>query len=287
MMYWGYYYNAYHGGYGDMMPPEGYGLGYPTSYNVCLNYAYSYYNSPGDSARLSFPAVDVSGSNITGATMYIDVLHNRADNYQDRLEVVARTGNDPSNMGAYARESGTPLFADGTITGAENGIEIGGEWAAGEFSNVTVTNPTSCGLDVTGSVSASVDDLTVTGGNYGMVYGAGASGTLEATNLDLQSNSLAGVYMVKDVGGAISGSITGSAGPAMKFGSATSNDISWDSMTLAGNAIGIETAGTGDLMLEDSTFANTKDFYITGSSTVTFIDGDVDVDTVEVTANGL
>jgi len=287
MMYWGYYYTAYHGGYGDMMPPEGYGLGYPTSYNVCLNYAYSYYNSPGDSARLSFPAVDVSGSNITGATMYIDVLHNRADNFQDRLEVVARTGNDPSDMGSFARESGTPLFADGTITGAEDGIEIGGEWAAGEFSNITVTSPTSTGLDVVGSVSASVDDLTVTGGNYGMVYGAGASGTLEATNLDLQSNSLAGVYLVKDVAGALSGSITGSAGPALKFASSTSKDMSWDSMTLAGNAIGIETAGTGDLTLEDSTFANTKDFLISGSSTVTYIDGTVDVDTVEVTANGL
>ena len=96
MMYWGYYYTSYHGGQGVYKPPEGYN-GLWNNYNVCLNYAYSYYNSPGDGARLAFPAVDISGSNITGATMYVDVLHNRADNYQDRLEVVARTGNDPGD----------------------------------------------------------------------------------------------------------------------------------------------------------------------------------------------
>ena len=33
--------------------------------------------------------------------MYIDVLHNRADNYQDRMEIVARSGNDPSDLGEY------------------------------------------------------------------------------------------------------------------------------------------------------------------------------------------
>ena len=45
------------------------------------------------------PIVDVSdfggaGSAITGATLYVDVLHNNANNYQDRMEIVARSGNN-------------------------------------------------------------------------------------------------------------------------------------------------------------------------------------------------
>ena len=174
-------------------PPEGRnGLwGY---YNVCLDYAYSYYNSPGDEARLAYPAVDVSGSNITGATMYVDVLHNRADNYQDRLEVVARTGNDPSDMGVYARESGTPSFSSGTITGADNGIEIGGSFAAVEFDDVTVTSPVTSGLEITGSSAATVTDLAVTGGTYGVLAGAGASGNVALENVDISGTSTAVSY---------------------------------------------------------------------------------------------
>ena len=40
--------------------------------------------SPGQGARLTYPIVDISASNITKVTLWMDVLHNRADNYQDR-----------------------------------------------------------------------------------------------------------------------------------------------------------------------------------------------------------
>jgi len=285
MHYWGYYSpsSMFNGVY---EPPEGRnGLwGY---YNVCLDYAYSYYNSPGDEARLAYPAVDVSGSNITGATMYVDVLHNRADNYQDRLEVVARTGNDPSDMGVYARESGTPSFSSGTITGADNGIEIGGSFAAVEFDDVTVTSPVTSGLEITGSSAATVTDLAVTGGTYGVLAGAGASGNVALENVDISGTSTAGVYYIKDLAGDLTGSIASSSGAGIKFGSSTSKDISWSGMTLGTNAVGIDTAGSGALTLIDSTFANTKDFVISGSANVDFIEGTVDSTSVQVTGNGI
>ena len=63
---------------GVYTPPQGL-TGY---YNVCVAYAYSYYTSPGDDARLTFPIVDVSDPSIASAKLYVDVLHNRADNYQ-------------------------------------------------------------------------------------------------------------------------------------------------------------------------------------------------------------
>ena len=285
MHYWGYYSpsSTFNGVY---TPPEGRnGLwGY---YNVCLDYAYSYYNSPGDEARLAYPAVDVSGNNITGATMYVDVLHNRADNYQDRLEVLARTGNDPSDMGVYARESGTPSFTTGTITGADNGVEIGGSWAAVEFDDVTVTDPVNAGLEVTGSAAATVTDLAVDGGTYGILVGAGASGNVQFENVDIDGASTAGVYYIKDLAGELSGLIANSAGAGIKFGSSTSKDISWEGMTLGSNGVGIDTAGKGTLTLTDSTFANAKDFVISGSATVDFIEGTVDETSVQVTGNGI
>ena len=118
MHYWGYYSPSWQ--WGSNAPPEGLS-GY---YNVCLDYAYSYYNSPGNSQRLTMPVIDISSPDIVGVKMYIDVFHNRADNYQDRIEIVARTGYNPAALGDYIRESGTPSFTTGTITGADTGVEL-------------------------------------------------------------------------------------------------------------------------------------------------------------------
>ncbi|MCH2644664.1 MAG: hypothetical protein MKZ54_05110, partial [Candidatus Poseidoniaceae archaeon] len=131
------------------MPPEGY-VGYGGYYNICYDYAYSFYNNPGEGARMSFPIVDISDSSITGVTMYVDVLHNRADNYQDRLDLVARVGNDPSDLGEYARDSGTANIDNGVITGAETGIAIGGNFASGNFDNIEITSPTDQGIEIVG-----------------------------------------------------------------------------------------------------------------------------------------
>ena len=284
MHYWGYYYTSYHGGQGVYKPPEG----YQGSYNICMDYAYSYQNNPGNSQRLTMPVVDLSGlGNVTGMKMYVDVMHNRADNYQDRLEILARTGNDPANLGQWIRESGTPTFTSGTITGADNGIEVGGNYAAVTFDSVTVTMPTNAGLEVVGSLSATVTDLTVSGGTYGILSGAGASGFVDFENVDISGTSSAGVYFIKDLKGDLTGSIASSAGAGIKFGSATSNDITWNGMTLGTNAVGIETAGTGTLTFVDSTFANTKDAVISGTATIDFIEGDIDTSTVQVTGNGV
>ena len=100
--------------------------------------------SAGQGARLTMPMVDISASNLSKVSLYVDVLHNRADNFQDRLEIVARAGNSVSTLidDDYVRESGTPLFKDGTITGADTGVSVGGSFAAAHFQDITVTNPT-------------------------------------------------------------------------------------------------------------------------------------------------
>ena len=280
--YWGYYSPSWQ--WSSYAPPEGLS-GY---YNICLDYAYSYRTSPGDASRLTMPVVDLSGlGNVTGMKMYIDVFHNRADNYQDRIEIVARTGNDPSDLGEYIRESGTPSFDSGTITGADNGVEIGGNYAAATFNDVTVNSPNNAGFAVVGSTSASVTGLTVAGGTYGILADAGASGMSDFENVDISGTTSAGAYYVKDLRGELSGSIASSAGAGIKFGAATANDITWNGLTLGTNAIGVETAGKGTLTFIDSNFGNTKDAVISGTATIDFIEGDVDATTVQVTGSGV
>ena len=144
-------------------------------------------------------------------------MHKGADNYQDRYDFVARSGNDPSDLGDYVRESGTPLFKDGTITGATTGIEVGGAFAAGHFEDVDVVGATQAGLEIVGQTSASADRLSVSSGNYGVLVSNTASGQMDLENLDLENQAVAGVYYQTDVGGALSGTITGSTGAAFKY----------------------------------------------------------------------
>jgi len=287
--YWGYYYNSYHGGQGVYKPPEGYN-GYGGYYNICLDYAYSYYMSSGQGARMTFPIIDVSDSSITSVKVYVDVLHNRADNYQDRLEIVARSGSDPSSLGEYSRESGTPNFDTVDISGSDVGISIGGNFAAADFSSIDIHSPMTAGVHVVSSTAATIDDLDVDGGDYGILFGNSARGRVDMSNIDLDDQIKAGLNYLRDVPGDFSGEIDGSTGAAIRYGSKTASDLEFSGMDLglnSANAIGIEADGSGTLSYDDSTFNNIADFVIGGSSQVHFLEGDVDASSVEVTGTGI
>ena len=294
--YWGYYYTSYHGGQGVNKPPEGYN-GMWGSYNICMDYAYSYYTSPGVGFRIAMPIIDMTNTGdgagglptgtIVGASLNLDFFHNRADNYQDRVEIVARSSNDVTNMGNWAREAGTPLLTNGNITGADVGISIGGNFAAANFENIQVTTPTSTGFKMDGSAFTSVNGLTVTGGNYGALVGLTSGGRLDISNAALSNQAVAGMSYLRDVAGDFSGTITGSAGAAIEYGSATKEDHSYDALSLSANTVGMSLAGSGAFEFTNSNFANTEDFNIGGSTVATFVDGVVDETTVSVTGSGL
>ena len=154
----------------------------------------------GQGARKTFPIVDISaaeanGGNISKVYLWMDVMHRGNDNYQDRYDFVARTGNDPSDLGNYQRESGTPLFKEGTITGATTGIEVGGGFAAGHFEDIDVVGPTQAGLEVVGQVSASANRVNVSDGNYGVLVSTTASGGMDFENMDLENQVVAGMLL--------------------------------------------------------------------------------------------
>ncbi|MEC8168364.1 MAG: hypothetical protein VX052_05045, partial [Candidatus Thermoplasmatota archaeon] len=171
--------------------------------------------------------------------------------------------------------------------GATTGIEIGGAFAAGHFESVDVVGPSQAGLEVVGQTSASTDQLSVSSGNYGVLVSNTASGQLDLENLDLENQAVAGVYYQSDLGGDLTGTITGSTGAAFKYASRTSATVEFNGMTIQNNAVGIETDGTGAFTLTDVVMSNTKDVLITGSSTMEFIEGSIDTTTVEVTGTGV
>ena len=109
---------------------------------------------------------------------------------------------------------------------------------------------------------------------------------MDLENLDLENQVVAGIYYQSDLGGEVSGAITGSAGAAFKYASRTSGTVEFSNMNIENNAIGIETDGTGDFTLTDVVMSNTKDVIISGSSTMDFIEGSIDTTTVEVTGPG-
>ena len=155
------------------------------------------------------------------------------------------------------------------------------------FEDITITSPNDAGFEVVGTTTSTVDGLEVSGGPYGILVSSGAAGSVDFTDVDISGTSNSGVYYTKDLKGELTGTIGTSAGPGIKFGPATSNDISWTSMDLSTNAVGVETAGTGILTFIDSDFANTKDAVISGSGTIDFVEGTVDATTVEVTGSGV
>ncbi|MGB2493452.1 MAG: type IV pilin [Poseidonia sp.] len=272
-------------------PPSYASGGYPNNYGVCLDYAYTYYMNSGQGARMTFPVVDISnsvanGGNISKLTLWMDVLHRGADNYQDRYDFVARAGNNPADLGDYMRESGTPLFKEGSIIGADYGVQVGGAFTAGHFEDIDVTNPTQAGLNVVGQSSVTTNRFNVSGGNYGVLVAQTASGGVDLENIDLENQLLAGIYYQNDLGGDLTGSITGSAGAAFKYSSNTDTDVTMNALTIQNNAVGIDAGGDGDFTLTDVTMSNTKDVVISGSSVMDYIEGSVDTSTIEVTGTG-
>ena len=132
-----------------------------------------------------------------------------------------------------------------------------------------------------------MNDVEVNGGDFGMLVSSSGSGQMDLTNIDFDGQNNAGIYYVKDFGGDLTGTITNSAGAAYQYGSQTQKDASFSGVTVSGNNVGIETAGSGDITISDSTFANTvNDIEITGSSEVDFIEGTIDTTKVAVTGSG-
>ena len=111
-------------------------------------------------------------------------------------------------------------------------------------------------MEVTGQSAATVDGLEVDGGTYGVLISSSASGAIELENVDLDSQTSAGIYYAKDISGDVTGTVTNSGGAAFKYGQNTDNPVTMSGMTISTNAVGIDTAGSGEFTMTDMTMSN-------------------------------
>ena len=218
------------------------------------------------------PMIDISASNLSKASLYIDVLHNRADNFQDRLEFVARASDSVSSLidGNYVREIWNSASSRTEPSLAQTlGVSVGGAFAAAHFQDITVTNPTDSGMEVTGQTASTLDGFDVTGGG---LWCPRWQLRHPAHSILITSHLMVKVLqeftMHKDITGTLSGNVVNSAGAAFKYGPNSNNDISFSSLSIGSNAVGVETAGSGDITLTDVTMANTKDIVIKSAANV-------------------
>ena len=147
--YWGFGTYSW-AGWSVMVPP---GSRRHEQLQRLCDYAYSYYMSSGQGARVTFPSWTSPPE-----PHLCDDVHRRpaqpCEQLPGPLRVRGPFGNDPADLGDYKRESGTPLFKDGTINGADIGVEIGGDFAAGHLDTVEVNSPNDAGIMVDGSTMA-------------------------------------------------------------------------------------------------------------------------------------
>jgi len=285
--YWGYYYNSYHGGYGDFMPPEGYN-GLWGSYNVCLSYAYRYQTPTPNGWQMHWPIVDVSSASVSEVKAYMDIMHNYADYYGDRYDFVFRGGSDIDDLmdANWGREFGTASLANGVIDGADTGIHISGNYAAGGIDTVTVNDPVDEGVLVDGSSSVEMNGLTVNNGRYGIRTTAAAAGSLDSTMTTLDNQSQDGIVLASGLKMGLSGSISNAAGAAINVVSTSTKDWDFNSLSLTSNNVALNHDGSGEVTCTDcTTGSNTND--VATSGLVTWIEGDIDLATVSASGSGL
>jgi len=290
-MYWGYYWPSWYfgSGYqgGIFTPPEGFnGLwGY---YNVCLSYAYRAQTPTPNGYRVSWPIVDTSSASIEGVSAFIDVVHNGADYFGDRMDFVFRGGNTIQELmdADWGREFGKAAIENGVIDGSDTGIEIGGNWAAADFDGVTINSPNNEGLLVSGSSASTINDLTVNGGRYGIRMTQQASGSLSATNSAIDNSSQDGVVLSKKIKFELGGTISNASNAGVNVLASSGDDWDFDGLVLQDNNIGLLHGGSGTVSCtECDTGGNAVDVQTSG--TVDWVEGNVDITAVTATGSGL
>ena len=276
-MYWGSYWPSFYHAGTAFAPPEGFN-GMWGSYNVCQNYAYGPSTPVPAGYRLAYPIVDTSSANIDQVVMYVDMVHYGADYYQDRLDVTVRAGSSVTDLMSkdYSRDFGTADISNGQITGADTGIDIGGNRASGALSDITITNPVNEGVLISGSVGATMDQITVDDGRYGVRMGSAAQGKLTLTNVDLDNQSQDGVVLSKTMTLDLTGTIQNAGYCGLKVLDTNDGDWEFDGLTLNSNTVGITHDGSGTLFMSDTTMVgNTDDVTMSGSAQMEYLEGDI------------
>ncbi len=278
-MFWGSYWPAFYHANTVFVPPEGFN-GMWQNYNVCQNYGYASQMSTPAGGRVAYPIIDTSDPAIQEVKIYVDVVHYGADYYADRMDFVVRSGSTVGNLldADYKRDFGTSSINNGQITGADTGLRIGGNRASADISTLTVTSPTNEGVLIDGTTGATLDALTVNGGKYGARMTSTAGGKMTMTNVDFDGQSQDGLVVAKDMNLEATGTLQNAAYCGLKVLSSSTGDWEFSNLAIDGNTVGVNHAGSGNVLLDDITMGsnNVLDVELSGSATLDFLEGGID-----------
>ena len=228
------------------------------------------YTSAGSNMLLEWPTVDLQDSSIAKVELKFDMMHRyfgsystqttnayHANNNPDMVEVLARSGNDPSNFGDYSQAipGKGVILNNAEITDANVGLEINGGVLA-DINGLDIDDVAQYGVITTGTNSLFLDGLDVSdsgagaNSNYGFYTDSLSAGVQQISNSAFDGLGTA-IYLTNDVSTTISSTTVSNSDFGLRVGAQSSANHIVDTMTLSNNDVGISAEGTGDLTMND------------------------------------
>ena len=183
-----------------------------SNYEACLARGASYMTN-GMNMLLEWPTLDLTDSSIAKVELKFDMWHRYhgswanfyGNNFQDNVEVLARSGSDPSQFGEYSEEiigKGVTI-SNSDINDATVGVDIKGNTIT-VLNNVAIDEPSAFAVRTSGANNIYIDGLDVddasagANSNYGFYTESTSTGIQEIKNSDFNGLGTA-VYLTNDV----------------------------------------------------------------------------------------
>ena len=267
------------------------------NYEACNARSPVSYASAGSNMMLEWPTLDLTDSSIDKVELQFDMMHRyfgsftgfHANNNRDSVEILARGGDDPANMGDYSESilGKGVILSNSDITDATVGVDLlGGTYT--ELTNLDIDDPVSFGVRTSGVNSVYLDGLDVDDSsagantNYGFYTESTSSGIQEIKNSDFNGLGT-GIYLTNDVSTTISDTDVSNSNVGVRVGAQSSAAHTFNNMILSNNDVAIKLDGTGSLTMTDVDVTSvTTDLEITDTSTVKFLDGTIDSNKVVI-----
>ena len=262
------------------------------NYETCNARAPNYgQSSTGSNMMLNWPTLDLTDSSIEKVELKFDMMHRYFGSYTnwhananaDSVEVMARSGADPSNFGEYSEAviGKGVILSNAEITDAEIGIDLQGGTLA-NINGLDIDDPVVYGVKTAGTNSVYIDGMDVddsglgANNNYGYFAPSTSAGSQEITNSNFNGLGT-GIYLANDVGTTISNTVISNGDTGVQVSASSSANYVIDTMTLSNVDTGFSLDGTGDISMNDVDITSvTSDMELTSSSYVTFVDGVID-----------
>ena len=253
---------------------------------------------------LEWPTLDLTDPSIAKVELNFDMWHRyygallgySQNNNRDGVQLVARSGEDPSAFGAYSQEvKGKGVtFTNSQIDGAYVGVDVKDEVII-SMTNLVVNDPTGFGVRTSGNNNVVLDGLQVIDStnsgntNYGFYTESTVTGFQDIKNSAF-SGLNTGVYLTNDLATSVVDTTFTNNGVGLRVGATSEANHDYNTLTFSGNDVGIKADGTGRLSMKDVDITSlTTDIQITGSNRIDFLDGSFDDTKLDIstTATGM